>query len=235
MTQSLRTYYRTPVRSAKGKPIGRVLEVLFDASDAVVVGFIVERPRLLMLLDRRDRYLTRDRSSMRGDVLQVTEERGAWDKAAAKRLGIDWDTTVVWSGMPVRTESGTKLGQVGDGLFDAETGRLEALRLSGGVAADVTLGTRDLPARLVRGYEDGFVVVGDEAAEAATDGGAAAAAGKTAAVAKVQVEQAAKTAVAYGKAAAKVASESKTGKKAIGWFKSMRDEIVDAMGDPDDD
>ncbi len=49
-------------------------------------------------------------------------------------------------------------------------------------------------AELVTGYRDGAIVVDDRVAGAETTGGAAAVAGRSAAVAKVQVEKAAKTA-----------------------------------------
>jgi uncharacterized protein YrrD len=238
----MRTIYRAGVYSAKGRRVGRVREVIFDEAKPLVVGYIVERPRLFMLFDRKDKHLARDRSSVESDGVVVTDERGAWDRGAEKRLGLAWDATVVWMGMPVRTKSGTKLGAVRDGLYDPATGDLEAIGLTGGTAADITLGVRDLPARFVRGYEDGFVVLDDAAAATETSGGAAAAAGKGAAVAKAHAAGAAKTAgqvarVAgqYGSAAAKAAAGSETGKKAIGWLKALRDEVADAMGEPDDD
>lgn len=242
MQRSFNRVYRTGVYSAKGKRQGRVLSVLFDADRPVVVGYIVERPRFLWLYDRKDRHLAHDRVRFTDDGVQVVEERGAWDRKAASRLGIDWDLTIVWSGMPVRTESGAQLGTVRDGLFDEATGELQALGLSGGTAADVALGTTDLPARMVIGYLDGHIVISDEVVALEPSGGVAQAAGKGAAVARVQAEEAvvaagkaAKTAIEYGKSAARVAARSETGKKTVGWLKSMRDEIVDAMGDPDDD
>ncbi len=51
---------------------------------------------------------------------------------------------------------------------------------------------------------------------------------------KAAVDAAAKAAV-YGKAAVKVAGQSDMGKRAAGWFKAIKDEVVDAMGDPDDE
>jgi uncharacterized protein YrrD len=218
------------------------VEALFDHERPVVVGFIVERPRLLWLFDRKDRYLALDRTKASRERVTIAEDAGAWDKAAASRLGIDWETTVVWSGMPVRTKSGASLGVVRDGVFDPETGELESVALSAGATADLAVGVRTLGCEVVRGYRDGFILVDDSAAELETSGGAAAAAGKGAAVARAQAEQAAKaaaaagkTAAAYGKAAAKVAAQSETGKKAMSWLKSVRDEIADAMGDDDED
>jgi sporulation protein YlmC with PRC-barrel domain len=233
MRQSLRHIYRTEVFTAKGKRYGRVREALFDASKPVVVGYIVERPRILYLLDRADRHLAFDSARVSSDRIDLTTASGAFDKAAAKRLGIDWDLTVVWTGMPVRTGSGRVLGSVRDGVFDTETGKLERLEIGSGTAADAAVGTRVIPLEQVVGFSDGFVTVSDEVAAVATSGGAAAVAGRSAAVAKVQAEKAAKTAATYGKAAAKVAQSSSAGKKAKGWLRSVRDEFVDGMSEGD--
>jgi sporulation protein YlmC with PRC-barrel domain len=240
--RSLNEVYRTGVYTAKGKRVGRVVHVLFDAARPVVVGYLVERRRLLWLFDRKDRHLAHDRVRFTSEGMHIVQDGAVWDRKAASRLGIDWNLTVVWSGMPVRAEKGTRIGTVRDGVYDVETGELKALGLTGGITADLALGTTDLPAGLVMGFTDGYVVISDEALDIAPSGGAAEAAGKGAAVARVQAEKAAtvagdaaKTAMAYGKSAAKVAARSETGKKAVGWLKSVRDEIVDAMGDPEDD
>lgn len=234
MVRSLRKLYRTAVESKKGKRIGIVREVLFDPAQPVVVGFIVQRPRLLMLLDRKDRYLALDRAVF-GETICVPDESGAWDQRAAKRLGLDWEQTVVWHGMPVRTESGEELGSVRDGLFD-ETGQLTALGLTGGMAADAAVGVRDIAGTLVHGYRDGAIVVADEAGKVQTSGGAAAAAGKGYAVAKDRAAKTVKNAEIVGKAAGKVAGEAMegAGKKAGGWLRAVRDEFVDGMKDSDE-
>jgi hypothetical protein len=110
------------------------------------------------------------------------------------------------------------------------------------MTADTALGTRDFSADLVRGFEGDAVVVSDEVLAVETDGGAAAAAGRGAAVAKVGAEQAVATAgkaagvaMAYGKSAAKAASKSPTTKKALGFLKTMTDKVVDAARLPEDD
>jgi uncharacterized protein YrrD len=232
---SLRGVYRLEVYSAKGKRIGRVEDVLFAPSGSTVVGFVVTRPRLLFLVDLKDRYLSLDRVTITSEGLTVAAGRDAWDATAAKRLGFSWDDSVIWMGMPVRTRGGIKLGSVRDGLFDPASGKLSALGLTAGATADMAVGVRDISASLVEGFDGAAVVVADEVAATETSGGAAAAAGKGAAVGAKVVGEAAKTAALYGKAAARVASQSETGKKAMGWLKSMKDTVVDAMGEPDDE
>ncbi len=225
---------RMGVYSAKGKRIGRVEEVLFAPGSTRVVGFTVFRPRLWYLIDLKERYLALDRASISGGEVTAAASRDAWDGPAAKRLGFSWEDTVIWVGMPVRTVSGAKLGTVRDVRFDPTTGELSAMGLSGGVAADIAVGIRDLPASRVTGFNGEVIVVADEIAHSETTGGAAAVAGRGAAVGAKAVGDAAKTAVLYGRAAAKVASESEAGKKAMGWLKSVKDAVVDAMDDSEE-
>jgi sporulation protein YlmC with PRC-barrel domain len=228
----MRQVYRYEVFSARGKTIGRVSDVLFAPGQSRVVGFVVARPRLLMLFDRKDRYLALDRVEVRDAALHVSGDRDSWDRAAASRLGFSWDDSVVWSGMPVRTEGGIQLGSVRDGLFDPADGRLAALGLTSGMTADAAVGVRDVPVSLVRGFDGEAVLLSDEAAVIETSGGAAAAAGRSAAVAKDTAGKAAKTAAVYGKAAAKAVSKSGATKKAMGWLRSVSDEFKEGMNEP---
>jgi uncharacterized protein YrrD len=223
------------------KRVGRLIDVLFHPSEPRVVGFTVERPDFLLMIKRSDRFVALDRTEIFDDRV-VVDGTDAWGRSAAKRLDIFWERTVVWLGMPVRTESGTALGQVRDASFDENDGHLGVLQLSEGITADTALGTREFSASMVRGFEGDAVVVADEVRKVATDGGAAAAAGKGAAHAKVGAEQAAvaagkaaAVAAAYGKSAVKAASKSPTTKKAFGFLKSMTDKVVDAARLPEDD
>ena len=215
--------------------------MLFHPTEPRVIGFTVERPDLLLMIRRADRYVALDRTEILEDRV-VVEGKAAWGSAAAKRLEIVWERTVVWLGMPVRTESGKELGKVRDASFSEEDGHLIALGLTAGVTADVALGTRDFSAKLVHGFEGDAVEVSDEVLKVETDGGAAAAAGKGAAQVKVGAEQAAvtagkaaKVAAEYGTAAVKAAAKSPTTKKAIGFLKTMTDRVVDATRVPEDD
>jgi sporulation protein YlmC with PRC-barrel domain len=233
---SLLDVSRYEVFSARGKRVGKVGDVLFAPGTRSVIGLVVQRPRLLYLVDRKDRFVALDRVEFAEDRrVVVRDSNGAWDASAARRLGVSWDETVIWVGMPVLSESGVKLGLVRDGLFDADSGAISAMGLTGGLTADAAIGVIDLPGTLVRGFDGEAVRVSDEALAYETSGGAAAAAGRGSVVAtKAAVEAAAKAAL-YGKAAVKVAGQSKAGKKAMGWLKSIKDDLVDAMGEPDED
>lgn len=236
----------------KPKRIGWVKHVLVASDGLHVVGLQVDRPDIALMIDRRARFLALDRVRITSAKVVVADERDAWDGRAAKRLGIDWDTTVIWKDMPVRTESGEVLGRLADAAFEADTGVIGAVRLSGGAVADSAIGVRDLEKGLVRGFDGEAIVVSDQALEVNLSGGAADTAGKTAAAATVMAGEVAsaavdgavelatsaakgaKTAAAYGKSAAKVAAQSETGKKAIGWLKAIRNEVADAMKDEDE-
>lgn len=242
MPRSLLEVGRSDVVNSKGRRIGRVGDVLFHPDRSEVVGFVVERPRLFMLLDRRDRYLARDRTRVSGRELVVADDKGAWDAAAAKRLGLDWDRSVIWIGMPARTQSGVSVGKVRDGLYEHDSGELVGIGFTGGLVADIAVGTRDLPSSVVKRFDGETVIVDDSVAAIETDGGAAAAAGRQAAAAKQAAGEAGKiavdaatTAAAAGIKAARAAANTEAGKKTIGWLKALKDEVVDAMGDPDDE
>lgn len=255
----VKVYGPANAKSGKRRKIGSVRHVLFHPSENRVVGFAVERANIAMMIEMKDRFVALDRvafETAEGNRLEAhAEGKGAWDASAAKRLAIDWEQSIVWEGMPVATRSGATLGTVRDAVFDEKTGAINAVGLTQGMTRDTAIGVRDLPAKMVVGFdaEAHAVVLTDDAERIEVDGGAAAAAGKAAAVAKVRTEQATdvalekfddaavKAGAAVGKAAysakvaAKKAAQTETGKKAIGWLKSLRDEVVDAMGDPDDD
>ncbi len=236
----------------KPKRLGWVKHVLVAADGLHVVGFQVTLPDIAMMIDRSDRFLALDRCTVTSSKVVLKDQRDAWGGRAAKRLGIDWDTTVIWRDMPVRSESGETLGRLADAAFDPATGAIGAVRLTGGAVADSAIGVRDLDVGLVRGFDGEAIVVSDEAVEIDLSGGIADSAGKTAAAATVvagevasaardgavdlavSAAKGAKTAAAYGKSAAKAAAKTETGKKAIGWLKAIRDEVVDAMGDEDE-
>ena len=238
--------------SKKAKRVGWVKHVLVASDGLHVVGVQVDRPDLALVIERSARFLALDRCRITSSKVIVRDERDAWDGRAAKRLGIDWDTTVIWRDMPVRTESGEYLGRLADAAFDAETGVIGAVRLSGGAVADSAIGVRDVESGLVRGFDGESIVVADTAVEIDLSGGVADRAGKTAAAATVmagevasvardgavelaaKTAKTAKTAAAYGRSAARVAASSETGKKAIGWLKAISSEVADAMSDEED-
>jgi uncharacterized protein YrrD len=233
--------------------VGIVDHVLVEQETLTVVGFQVDRPDIALMLERKPRFLARDRVEITGEGVFVLDERGTWDSSAARRLGVNWDTTVAWRGMPVRSESGRELGTMYDTTFSMKTGELKLLRLSFGVLADGAVGVRDCPAEMLVGFDGESIVLSQEAEELVTSGGAAKVAGKAAAAATVMAGEVASVAsdraqelaksagkavgaaTVYTRSAAKTAAESDLGKRAAQWLKGFKDEIVDAAGTPKDD
>lgn len=226
--------------SAKGKRVGCVGHVLFGAGSAVI-GVSVERTPLLYLIKRKERYLALDRVRWERDGLHVEQAKGAWDDDAAKRLGTTWDETVIWLGMPAKTERGVRLGTIRDVEFDTSSGKPGRIGLSGGMTADLALGVRDVPGSLARSFDGEWVVFAAEAAEAEVDGGASAAAGKAVAAAKVaggraveQTVKAAGTAAAAGAAAVKSVVGPRPARKAGAFLRTLKDKVDQAIDDGDD-
>jgi len=246
MKVTLHDIDRLPVMGEKKRSgvrtrIGKVVDVVFHPSKPVAVGLVVARRDILFLFRRKDLLVAFDRSTVLADRVVVGGKQ-AWGGSAAKRLGINWDEAVIWRGMPVRTPAGKALGYVRDAVIDEDDGRLNGLGLTSGIAADVTVGTVDMPARLVKGWDGSAIIVEEEAKAIESEGGMASVAGRATAVAQDRATKAAaaagrgaKTAAAYTKSAAKVAAKSDTAKKVGGFLKSMRDQIVEAAGPPDDD
>jgi uncharacterized protein YrrD len=246
MKLTLHDLDQLPVMSEKNragvrKKVGKVIDVVFDPKTNSAIGYLVGIPDFAFLFRRKDRILAFDRATVCSDHINVDGKK-AWDKAAAKRLGVSWDEAVIWRGMPVKTPNGKALGYVRDAVIDEDDGHLNGLGLTSGIAADVAIGTTDMPARLVKGWNGSAIIVEEEAKQIESGGGAAAVAGRATAVAQdraakaaVAAAKAGKTAAAYTKSAVRVAAKSETAKKFGGFLKSMRDQIAEGYGVPDDD
>jgi uncharacterized protein YrrD len=221
-----------PVVDERGRRLGKIEHVLFAPGTKRAIGFQVERPPLLFIIRRRPRFLSFDATQPDRERVLVSEQgRGAWGRAAAKRLDISWDDTVIWLGMPVKSRSGDRLGTVRDALVDANDGKLVALGMSEGAVRDAAVGVRDIGAHAVIGFDGDAVRVTDEAADVELTGGAAAAAGRATAKATATARGAAETAKRYGSAAARAAEQTEAGRAATGWLRAARDAMRDAMSD----
>ena len=190
----------------KAKRIGKVRHFVFHPTEKRLVGFTVKRPDAALMFRRKDLFVALGGYDVIDEGLLVHDDPEATDRGACKALGIDWDTCVIWVGMPVITKSGDMLGYVSLVTFDEVTGKIESISTENGAASDALLGTRVIPAALVRGFkrgigdaiapmgaydgeseteetERGAILVDDAALELAAEGGAAAAAGRATAIA----------------------------------------------------
>ena len=171
------------------KKIGRVRAVVFHPNRAEVVGYIVKRPDLLLMFKRGDRFCAADRLALSEDGFVVSDEQGAFDRDACKRLGIDYDTCLLWVGMPVVNEAGRELGAVKCVFFDEQTRKVDHIDISIDSVARTLLGQSEIPREMIVGFKDGAIVVKREVSQVSESGGAAAAAGEAWAKAKHSASQ----------------------------------------------
>lgn len=227
----LRSLEGFAVLDAKGAEFGTVTRVLCHPADPAVVGFEVQPPNLAVVVSRKPRYLTLAGTRIEDGALTVDDLKARSGERAARALGIEWEKTVIWVGMPVLTASGEQLGYVRDAAFEWESGRILEVALSEGITSDAAVGTRAIPGDLVTGFDGAAVRAADAASGAQFSGGLAAKAGTGAAVAKVVVGDAAKRAAGLGGSAVKAAARSKAARGAWSVLRETGKAFKDAMKD----
>jgi len=221
-----------PVIDAKGVSLGRVSRALFHPSEPLLVGFEVRMRPWAYVLERQRRYVPI--SSVSVSPKQLTLAAGTrLEKVGGRRAGVEWEQTVVWRGMPVRGASGALLGEVKEADLDAD-GHITRLVLGRGTTSDLAVGTREVPGEQVIGFSDGAVRLEDSVAAPEFSGGIAAGAGRTAAVAKVTAERAAKGAVTAAASAARAAKGSSIGKRAALSWKGFAEGVKEGLADDGD-
>lgn len=179
----------------KLRKLGKVHMAVFSPDGREVVGFLVTKPDVVGMVKRPDAFLAWDSFRVLDDgTLCLTREDDGLDDAARKRLGVDWDSCVMWEGMDAKTTSGKKLGYVSNADFDAKTGRVGSFYVGDGGVARALVGTFQIPASMVKGYSNGYMIVDAAAANIELGGGAAAKAGEGFARAKVKGSEAARKA-----------------------------------------
>lgn len=166
----------------KSRRIGKVRRFVFHPSEKRCIGVVIKRPDIALMFHRSDMFVALDSFKFIDGELQVTDEAKGTDTAAIKRLGVNWDNCVLWLGMQLVTESGETLGRVGDISFDAETGKVQGVRLDEGMTAAALLGTTIIPAKMIKGFRwgigdalkqaDNDIIENDDAQESWEDRGA---------------------------------------------------------------
>ena len=198
------------------KRIGRVKSCVFHPTEKRCVGFMVKRPDLLWMFHRKDLFVALDGFDLSDGRIVIKEEGETTGPAACRRMGIDWDSCVIWEGMPLMTADGTVIGYVGNISFSLKTGEIESVEASNGVTAKYLLGTLEVPADLIKGFKRGMgatlavkedtreagqavefkgaILVSDSVWELSPEGGWAESAGEFTARAKERVHEAAEKA-----------------------------------------
>lgn len=172
--------------------LGKVHMAVFSPNGREVVGLLVTRPDIAGMVKRPDVFLAWDSFRVLDDGgLCVSREDDGMDDAARKRLGVDWDSCVMWAGMDAQTVGGKKLGYVSDAEYNTKTGKVARFFVGDGGMARALVGSFEIPASMVRGYSKGRMIVDDAAADIELNGGVAAKAGEGYAKAKVKGAEAA--------------------------------------------
>lgn len=208
------------------RKIGKIFKTVFSPDGLRVVGFIVRRPDLLWMFKRPERFLALDAMDVQDGFIVPAMGGASWDERAIKRLGVDWDSCILWEGIEVKTTDGASLGHVDDISFDERTGDLNSLFLDDGGVARGLVGFVEIPADLMIGYKKGILIVKPEAASLLPTGGLAGKAGEM--TAKIGNE-AKEGVAAAGKAAGKAVDKGTVGiGKAIGRVKRSVTGAVDS-------
>ena len=171
----------------KYQKLGKVHNAVFSPDGKRVVGLMVKRPDAVGMIKREDCFLALDayRLTAERDLL-VTRPEDGMDVAAQRRLGLNWDACIIWSGMDARTVEGKSLGYVSDAEFDEKSGAVRQFLTTDGSLARALIGSFVITPDMVRGYSGGFMVVDPGERPVELDGGLAGAAGEGYARAKAK-------------------------------------------------
>ncbi len=223
--------------------LGKIHHAVFSPDGTRAVGFMVRQPDIAGMIKQPDVFVALDSLGYRDGALVVDARKDACDKRAIDRLGLDFDRCILWVGMDVRTEDGKKMGYCSDAVIDFKTGAVGYFEVTEGAAAEALLGTVELPASYIVGYESGFMVVRNEARELAPKGGAAAKAAEASVVVGAKAKEAGEKIGAQASKAAKKFDDSasvavsKGGralgrqlKKTHGMFSAFKSEYQKAAG-----
>lgn len=201
------------------KKLGKIHFPVFSKDGCKLVGFMVSLPDVVGMIKQPDRFMAFDAIRVEDARIVVGDEKANFDKAAAKRLGVDLNECLIWTGMDVATISGKKLGYCSDASFNPKTGAVTAFSLTQGAASSALLGTLEMPVAMLMGYHEGWMIVSDDAQELQLTGGAAAKAAGASVIVGAKVKQGA--AVIDDKGSAALDKGSRALGKQLGKTKGM--------------
>lgn len=163
----------------KYQKFGRVRAAVFSPDGKHVAGFVIKRPDVAGMVKRADAFVAWDAlKRMDEKTLLVSRPEDGLDEAALRRLELDWDRCIMWSGMDAKTTEGKALGYVSDAEYDEKTGEVTRFFTADGGMARALIGSFVITVDMVRGYRDGFMIVDARGKNVALDGGLAGAAGE---------------------------------------------------------
>ena len=211
--------------------LGRIHNVVFapfkKGQSSQVVGVMVQKPDIAGMIKQEDAFVTLESLETIEQGLCVKEPKKNIDKAAIKRLNLDFDNCILWHGMEARTKSGKSLGYVSGAEFDQVTGVVSAFLVGDGAGSEALVGSFAIKPEWLLGYSNGAMVLSDEAADAQLTGGLAAKAGEGYAAA------AAKASEATAKAGKAVAEATEKGAFALGKTLAKAKRAIEDATEPD--
>ena len=174
------------------KKLGKIHFPVFTPGGTRVVGFMVRQSDIAGMIERPDRFVALDAIGVYEGAVAVDDVKGTYDAAAAKRLDINLDDCIIWVGMDVRTESGDVVGYCSHVEFKPRSGIVQMFYVTAGAASSVLVGDTQVPPTMLRGYENGAMIVSDEVKGLGYSGGAAAKAAEASVVVGDKVKKGAK-------------------------------------------
>ena len=211
--------------------LGKIHNVVFapfkQGQSSQVVGVMVQKPDIAGMIKQDDAFVTLESLETIEQGLCVKDPKNNIDKAAIKRLNLDFDNCILWHGMEARTKSGKNLGYVSGAEFDQTTGVVSAFLVGNGAGSEALVGSFAIKPEWLLGYSNGAMVLSDEAADAQLTGGLAAKAGEGYAAA------AAKASEATAKAGKAVAEATEKGAFALGKTLAKAKRAIEDATEPD--
>ena len=206
--------------------VGKVHQTVFSPDGLRVVGFFVARPDIAGMVKREDAFVALDAMAPCDGGVRVTMGAESFDDAARAPAWSSIGTSAcIWAGMDAKTTEGKVLGFVSDAEFNSKTGEVSSFFVGDGGMAQSLVGSVQIPASMLRGYEKGWMLVAPEAARMELSGGVAGKAGESYAKAKYEGKKVAEKA---GKAAGEAVDKgSKALGKQLGRTKGMFSSFMD--------
>lgn len=216
------------------KRLGKIHYPVFAPDGTRVVGFMVALPDIVGMIKQEDRFIALDAIGFYEGELSVPDRKDAFDAPAAKRLGVNLDACIIWTGMDVVSKSGKRVGYCMDASFNAKSGKVAYFVLTEGGASNALVGHREMPVSYLAGYRNGAMVVADEVLDLEFSGGAAAKAAEASVKVTAGVKKGAAVLDEHGSKALNKGSKA-LGKqlgKSKGMFGSFMSEYKKAAGTP---
>ena len=125
--------------------LGKIHNVVFapfkQGQPSQVVGVMVQKPDIAGMIKQDDAFVTLESLETIEQGLCVKDPENNVDKAAIKRLNLDFDNCILWQGMEARTKSGKSLGYVSGAEFDQFTGVVSAFLVGDGAGSEALVGS----------------------------------------------------------------------------------------------